>query len=105
MKLAILDRDGVINQDSDQFIKSLDEWQPIEGSLSAIARLNHAGWRVVVASNQSAIARGLLTLDTLNAIHEKMHGLLAPLGGHIDAVYCCPHGPASQCHCRKPNLV
>ncbi|MCU7959315.1 MAG: D-glycero-beta-D-manno-heptose 1,7-bisphosphate 7-phosphatase [gamma proteobacterium symbiont of Bathyaustriella thionipta] len=103
MKLAILDRDGVINQDSDQFIKSVDEWQPIEGSLNAIARLNHAGWRVVVASNQSALARGLLTLDTLNAIHEKMHRLLAPLGGHIDAVYFCPHGPGDECRCRKPR--
>jgi len=102
MKLVVLDRDGVINQDSDQFIKSVDEWQPIEGSLNAIARLNHAGWRVVVATNQSGIARGLLTLGTLNAMHEKMHRLLAPVGGHIDAVYFCPHGPDDECHCRKP---
>ena len=103
MKLAILDRDGVINEDSDDFIKSPDEWIPIPGSLEAIARLNHAGYRVVVASNQSGLARGLFDIDGLNAIHQKMFDELAKLGGHIDSVFFCPHGPEDHCDCRKPR--
>ena len=102
MKLAILDRDGVINEDSDAFIKTPDEWQPIPGSLEAIARLSRAGWRVVVASNQSGLARGLFTMDTLNAIHAKMRWELAQLGGFIDALFVCTHGPDDGCRCRKP---
>src|SRR5678815_5186606 len=86
-KLVILDRDGVINRDSEQFIKSPDEWRPIPGSLEAIARLNHAGFRVVVATNQSGIGRGLFDMATLNAIHEKMHRALALVGGRIDALF------------------
>ena len=86
-KLIVLDRDGVINRDSDQFIKSPDEWRPIPGSLEAIARLNHAGYRVVVATNQSGIGRGLFDMATLNAIHEKMHRALALAGGRLDAVF------------------
>lgn len=103
MKLIILDRDGVINEDSDEFIKSPDEWIPIPGSLEAIAQLNHAGYKVLVASNQSGIARGLFTIDTLNQIHEKMHRLLQALGGSIEAVFYCPHGPDDNCDCRKPK--
>ncbi|MES9902988.1 MAG: D-glycero-beta-D-manno-heptose 1,7-bisphosphate 7-phosphatase [Sedimenticola sp.] len=103
MKLIILDRDGVINSDSDAFIKSPDEWQPIPGSLEAIASLNHAGYRVVVASNQSGIARGLFAIDTLNAIHHKLYEQLEQLGGHIDALFFCPHGPDDGCDCRKPK--
>jgi len=103
MKLIILDRDGVINHDSEQFIKSPEEWKPIEGSLEAIARLNQAGWRVVVASNQSGIGRGLFGMDTLNAIHEKMVKSLAEVGGRLDAIFFCPHPADSTCECRKPK--
>jgi len=103
MKLIILDRDGVINFDSAQFIKSPDEWKPIPGSLAAIARLNHAGYRVVVATNQSGVGRGLFEMDTLNAIHEKMLKALAQIGGRIDAIFFCPHTSADNCACRKPK--
>ena len=103
MKLIILDRDGVINQDSDKFIKSADEWKPIPGSLEAIARLNQNGYRVVVATNQSGIGRGLFDMGALNAIHAKMHKALAQFGGHIDAIFFCPHAADSQCECRKPK--
>ena len=104
MKLVILDRDGVINEDSDAFIKSPAEWLPIKGSLEAIARLNQAGYQVVIASNQSGIARGLFSIEILNQIHEKMHQMLAELSGHVDAVFFCPHGPEDGCHCRKPAV-
>jgi D-glycero-D-manno-heptose 1,7-bisphosphate phosphatase len=103
MKLIILDRDGVINFDSDQFIKSPDEWKPIPGSLEAIARLNQAGYRVVVATNQSGIGRGLFDMPTLNAIHNKMHKALALVGGRIDAIFFCPHTSEAECTCRKPK--
>ncbi len=103
MKFVILDRDGVINFDSAQFIKSPDEWEPIPGSLEAIALLNQAGFRVVVASNQSGIGRGLFDMATLNAIHNKMHKALGRLGGRIDALFYCPHAADSNCACRKPN--
>jgi D-glycero-D-manno-heptose 1,7-bisphosphate phosphatase len=103
MKLVILDRDGVINHDSDQYIKSPDEWKPIPGSLAAIARLNQAGYRVVVATNQSGIGRGLLETDTLMAIHDKMLKALAQAGGRIDAIFFCPHTHADNCDCRKPK--
>ncbi|AMO39201.1 D-glycero-beta-D-manno-heptose 1,7-bisphosphate 7-phosphatase [Thauera humireducens] len=103
MKLIILDRDGVINADSDQFIKSPDEWKPIPGSLEAIARLNQWGWRVVVASNQSGVGRGLFGMDTLNAINDKMVRSLAQAGGRLDAIFFCPHAADSTCDCRKPK--
>jgi D-glycero-D-manno-heptose 1,7-bisphosphate phosphatase len=103
MKLIILDRDGVINFDSDQFIKSPREWNPIPGSLEAIAQLNQAGFRVVVATNQSGVGRGLFDMSTLNTIHAKMHKLVALAGGRIDAVFLCPHAADSRCQCRKPN--
>jgi D-glycero-D-manno-heptose 1,7-bisphosphate phosphatase len=99
----ILDRDGVINYDSDLYVKSPDEWIPIPGSLDAIARLNAAGFRVVVASNQSGLARGLLTIEDLFRIHEKMYQQLAWVGGTIDAIFFCPHGPDEGCGCRKPR--
>jgi D-glycero-D-manno-heptose 1,7-bisphosphate phosphatase len=102
-RLIILDRDGVINRDSEQFIKTPDEWRPIPGSLEAIARLNHAGFRVVIATNQSGIGRGLFEMATLNAIHEKMHKALALVGGRIDALFYCPHTADAQCECRKPK--
>lgn len=103
MKLIVLDRDGVINHDSDAYIKSVDEWVPIEGSLQAIARLNHGGYTVVVASNQSGIARGYFDVETLSAMHRKMDNLLAKIGGRVDAVFYCPHGPDDGCSCRKPK--
>lgn len=103
MKLIILDRDGVINFDSEQFIKSPEEWKPIPGSLEAIARLNQAGYRVVLATNQSGIGRGLFDMATLNAIHDKMHKALAQVGGRIDALFFCPHTADSRCDCRKPK--
>lgn len=103
MKLVILDRDGVINVDSDQFIKKPDEWKPIRGSLEAIARLNHMGYRVVVATNQSGIGRGLLDMDALNAINDKMYRALAHVGGRIDALFFCPHAADANCECRKPK--
>ena len=103
MKLIILDRDGVINFDSDLYIKSPDEWRPIPGSLDAIARLTQWGYRVVVATNQSGIGRGLFVMDTLNAIHEKMHKALAQVGGRVDAIFFCPHTMTDNCECRKPK--
>jgi D-glycero-D-manno-heptose 1,7-bisphosphate phosphatase len=103
MKFVILDRDGVINFDSDQFIKSPEEWKPIPGSLEAIARLSQAGWRVVVASNQSGVGRGLFDMAVLNSIHAKMHKQVAQAGGRIEAVFFCPHPADSACECRKPK--
>jgi D-glycero-D-manno-heptose 1,7-bisphosphate phosphatase len=103
VKLIVLDLDGVINHDSAQFIKSPDEWRPIPGSLEAIARLNHAGYRVVIATNQSGIGRGLFDMATLNAIHEKMHRALSLAGGRIDALFYCPHTAEALCECRKPK--
>ena len=103
MKLVILDRDGVINYDSAQFIKSPDEWKPIPGSLEAIALLNQSGYRVALATNQSGIGRGLFDMATLNAIHDKMHRALAQLGGRIDALFYCPHAADAKCDCRKPK--
>ncbi|CAG0966506.1 D-glycero-D-manno-heptose 1,7-bisphosphate phosphatase [Burkholderiales bacterium] len=102
-KLIILDRDGVINHDSDAFIKSPEEWRPIPGSLDAMARLSHAGFRVVVATNQSGIGRGLFDMATLIAIHEKMHRALAQAGGRVDAIFYCPHTADASCGCRKPK--
>jgi D-glycero-D-manno-heptose 1,7-bisphosphate phosphatase len=102
MKLVILDRDGTINRDSDDYIKSPEEWEAMPGTLQAIAKLNHAGWHVVVASNQSGLGRGLFDVATLNAVHAKMHKQLATHGGRIDAVFYCPHTPEDACACRKP---
>ena len=103
MKLIILDRDGVINHDSPDFIKSPAEWIPIPGSLEAIARLNQAGYRVVIASNQSGIARELFDITTLNAIHQKLHASAQLVGAEIDALVSSPHAPIANCDCRKPK--
>ena len=103
MKLIILDRDGVINYDSDQFIKSPEEWKPLPGSLEAIARLSQADYRVVVATNQSGVGRGLFDMAMLNAIHDKMCKAVAHTGGRIDAVFFCPHAADADCGCRKPK--
>ena len=103
MKLVILDRDGTINQDSDQYIKSPAEWKPIKGSLEAIARFTQEGRRVVVATNQSGIGRGLFDMATLNAIHDTMHRAVHQAGGRIDAIFFCPHAGDANCECRKPK--
>ncbi|MEJ5895807.1 MAG: D-glycero-beta-D-manno-heptose 1,7-bisphosphate 7-phosphatase [Aquabacterium sp.] len=102
MKLVILDRDGTINHEREDYIKSPEEWVPLPGSLEAIARLNHAGWHVVVATNQSGIGRGLFDMVALNAMHAKMNQLLARVGGRVEAVFFCPHTPEDHCTCRKP---
>ena len=102
-KLIVLDRDGVINYDSEHFIKSPEEWRPVPGSVEAVARLNHAGYRVVVATNQSGIGRGLFDMGMLNTIHEKMHKALAHAGARVDAIFFCPHTAESKCECRKPK--
>jgi D-glycero-D-manno-heptose 1,7-bisphosphate phosphatase len=102
-KVVILDRDGVINVDSDAFIKSPDEWVALPGSLEAIARLNQAGYRVAIATNQSGIGRGLFDMNALNAMHLKMHRMAAAVGGRIDAVFFCPHTAEDHCECRKPK--
>ena len=103
MKLVILDRDGVVNQDSVNFIKNPNEWIAIPNSLEAIALLNQSGFRVAIATNQSGIARGLFDMATLNAINDKMHRALAQLGGRIDAMFYCPHAADDNCTCRKPK--
>lgn len=101
-KLVILGRDGVLNEYHDDHIKSPDEWIPVPGALEAVARLNQAGWRCVVATNQSGLGRGLLDMTSVNAIHLRMNQALAQVGGRIDAVFFCPHEPQFQCDCRKP---
>ena len=102
MKLVILDRDGVINEDSDEYIKSVDEFVPLPGSLAAIARLNRAGYTVAVATNQSGIGRGMFDHATLDTMHEKLRRLLAEEGGRVDHIFYCPHSPEDACDCRKP---
>ncbi|RPE72557.1 D-alpha,beta-D-heptose 1,7-bisphosphate phosphatase [Tibeticola sediminis] len=102
-RLVILDRDGVINADSDAYIKSAEEWQPLPGSLDAIARLKAAGWRVAVATNQSGLARGLFDRAALDAMHQKFADLLAERGAAVDLIVWCPHGPDAGCDCRKPR--
>lgn len=104
MKLIILDRDGVINYDSDHYIKHPSEWLAIPGSLSAMAKLYQAGFHIVVCTNQSGIARGHYSTETLHAIHQKMHQQLAELGGQISHIEFCPHHPDEHCHCRKPEV-
>jgi D-glycero-D-manno-heptose 1,7-bisphosphate phosphatase len=102
-RLIILDRDGVINEDSDEYIKSPQEWIPIPKSLEAIALLNKAGFTISVASNQSGLARGYYSTETLQQIDQKMHDSLKAVGGIIDSVFYCPHGPNDNCDCRKPK--
>jgi D-glycero-D-manno-heptose 1,7-bisphosphate phosphatase len=101
-KLIILDRDGVINQDSDDYVKSLEEWIPLEGSCEAIADLSKAGYTIAVATNQSGLARGFFTLDDLETMHGRMNALVEEAGGEIATIKYCPHGPDDACDCRKP---
>jgi len=102
MKLVILDRDGTINCDSDEYIKSPEEWHALPGALEAISRLNHAGYHVVIATNQSGLGRGLMDVAAMNAIHKRMLKQLAAVGGRVDAIFYCPHAPTDGCSCRKP---
>src|SRR6185436_12846358 len=101
-RLVILGRDGILNVDREDHVKSPDEWQPLPGALEAVARLNHAGWHVVVATNQSGIGRGMIDMTSVNAVHLHMMKLLMEKGGRIDAVFFCPHTASEQCECRKP---
>jgi D-glycero-D-manno-heptose 1,7-bisphosphate phosphatase len=101
-RLVILDRDGTINADRDDYVKSADEFEPLPGALEAIAQLNHAGVHVVVATNQSGLGRGLFDMAALNAMHAKLNKMLAAVGGRVDAVFFCPHAPEETCTCRKP---
>lgn len=103
MKLVILDRDGVINHESDAFIKSMDEWVPLPGSIDAIAALSRAGYLVCVVTNQSGLGRGLFSAIDLANMHQKMSSLVEAAGGRIDGVFYCPHLPTDNCHCRKPR--
>src|SRR6478609_7094276 len=103
MKLVILDRNGSLNVHREDFVKSDIEWTPLPGALEAVARLNHAGWHVVIASNQSGLGRGLFDVASLNAMHAKMHKMLAAVGGRVEAVFYCPHSPDEGCDCRKPK--
>ena len=103
MKLVILDRNGTINVLREDFVKNEAEWLPLPGALEAIARLNQAGWRVVIVSNQSGLGRGLFDMAALNAMHAKMHKMLAAVGGRVDAVFFCPHAVDEDCDCRKPR--
>lgn len=102
-KLIILDRDGVINEDSDAYVKSLAEWIPIPGSIEAIARLSKAGWLVAVATNQSGLARGYFALSALQDMHDALQQMVAEQGGRVDLIRFCPHGPEDLCDCRKPR--
>jgi len=101
--MLILERDGVINEEPEEFVASPADWQPIPGSLEAIVRANSAGYHVVVASNQPGVAQGRFDIDTLNAIHQRMFTELSVAGGHVDAVFFCPHAPQDKCQCRKPQ--
>ncbi len=102
VKLIILGRDGVLNRYREDHVKEAQEWEPLPGALEAVARLNHAGWHAVVATNQAGIGRGLIDMASLNAVHQAMIRRLAEAGGRLDAVFFCPHTPEEQCDCRKP---
>lgn len=103
VKLVILGRDGILNEFRDDHVKAAAEWEPIPGALEAVARLSHAGWHVVVATNQSGIGRGMIDIASVNAVHAYMIERLAAVGGRLDAVFFCPHTPEDQCECRKPQ--
>ena len=102
VKLVILGRDGILNDFRDDHVKGPEEWSPVPGAMEAVARLNHAGWHTVVATNQSGIGRGMIDMASVNAVHAHMFKLLMAVGGRIDAVFFCPHSPDEQCDCRKP---
>lgn len=101
-KLVVIDRDGVLSQDPEAYVRGPEDWQPLPGALEAVARLNQAGWRVVIATNQSGIGRGLFDMTSFNAFNVRMHKALAEVGARVDAVFFCPHAPEEACDCRKP---
>jgi D-glycero-D-manno-heptose 1,7-bisphosphate phosphatase len=103
MKLIVLDRDGTLNPDPEDYLRGPEQWHPLPGALEAVARLNQGGWRVVIATNQSGLGRGLFDVATLNAVHARMHKLMAAAGARVDAVFFCPHSPEDGCDCRKPH--
>ena len=103
LRLVILGRDGILNLYREDHVKSPDEWEPIPGALEAVARLNHAGWHTVVATNQAGIGRGMIDMASINAVHQRMMQRLAEVGGRLDAVFFCPHTPEDGCDCRKPK--
>ena len=103
MKLVIVDRDGTLNVEREGFVQSPDDWQPLPGALDAIARLNHAGYQVVIVANWPGLGRGQVDMATVNAIHARMNKLLAAAGGRIEAIFFCPHTPEDDCSCRKPQ--
>lgn len=102
-RLVILGRDGILNAYREDHVKSPEEWQPVPGALEAVARLNHAGWHTVVATNQAGIGRGMIDMASINAVHQRMMQRLAAVGGRLDAVFFCPHTPEDNCDCRKPK--
>ncbi|MCG3190228.1 MAG: D-glycero-beta-D-manno-heptose-1,7-bisphosphate 7-phosphatase [Burkholderiaceae bacterium] len=102
-RLVILGRDGILNVYREDHVKAPEEWQPVPGALEAVARLNHAGWHVVVATNQAGIGRGMIDMASLNSVHQRMMQRLAAVGGRLDAVFFCPHTPEDNCECRKPR--
>ena len=101
-RLLVIDRDGTLSRDPEDFIRGPDDWEPLPGAVEALARLYEAGWRIVVASNQAGLGRGLFDMATLNAVHARMHRVLAQAGARIEAVFFCPHAPDEGCDCRKP---
>ncbi|MEN9383756.1 MAG: hypothetical protein RI959_466 [Pseudomonadota bacterium] len=101
-KLIVLDRDGTLNMEPEDYLRAPEDWVPMPGALEAVARLNQGGWKVVIASNQSGLGRGLFDVATLNGVHARMHKLLAAVGGRVEAVFFCPHAPEDGCDCRKP---
>jgi len=103
IKLVILGRDGILNEFREGHVTAPEEWVPVDGALEAVARINHAGWHVVVATNQSGIGRGMIDMSAVNAVHARMHQMLQAQGGRIDAVFFCPHTPEDNCDCRKPK--
>jgi D-glycero-D-manno-heptose 1,7-bisphosphate phosphatase len=102
VKLIILGRDGTLNEYRDDHVKAPEEWVPVPGALEALARLNHAGWHAVVATNQAGIGRGMIDMASINAVHQRMIKLAQGAGARIDAVFFCPHTPEEHCDCRKP---
>lgn len=103
LRLVIMGRDGILNVYREDHVKSPDEWEPVPGALEAVARLNHAGWHAVVATNQSGIGRGMIDMASVNAVHLHMMQRLREAGGRLDAVFFCPHTPEENCDCRKPK--
>lgn len=102
-KLVILGRDGVLNEYRSSHVTAPEEWVPVPGALEAVARINHAGWHTVVATNQAGIGRGMIDMAAINLVHARMHQMMMAHGARVDAVFFCPHTPEEACDCRKPQ--